>query len=222
MQFTLSRMRPLFWSLALVCLVPTAHAAAEDSGAARVEQFLQGLQSFEASFNQRLTDKSGRILDESSGRLAIQRPNRFRWDYQAPAEQVIVADGKRIWLYDPELEQVTVRRLDDSLSATPAMLLSGEGKLQDNFKVTRVKREHNVEWVTLEPVRADTDFKSVTLGFVGSELRHMQLADKLNQTTSLEFADMHSNIALDPQRFTFTPPPGADVIGGEATKEAAR
>lgn len=222
MQFTLFCMRRLLWSLGLVCLVPIAHAAAEDSGATRVEQFLQGLQSFEASFNQRLTDKSGRVLDESSGRLAIQRPNRFRWDYEAPAEQVIVADGKRIWLYDPELEQVTVRRLDDSLSATPAMLLSGEGKLQDNFKVTRVKRERNVEWVTLEPVRADTDFKSVTLGFVGSELRHMQLADKLNQTTSLEFADMHSNIALDPQRFTFTPPPGADVIGGDATTEAAR
>ncbi|MET0659663.1 MAG: outer membrane lipoprotein chaperone LolA [Steroidobacteraceae bacterium] len=222
MQFTLSCIRRLSLSLAFVCVAPIAHAAPDDSGTARVEQFLQGLQSFEASFNQRLTDKSGRILDESSGRLAIQRPNRFRWDYQAPAEQVIVADGKRIWLYDPELEQVTVRRLDDSLSATPAMLLSGEGKLQDNFKVTRVKRERNVDWVTLEPVRADTDFKSVTLGFVGSELRHMQLADKLNQTTSLEFADMHSNIALDPQRFTFTPPPGTDVIGGDATQEAAR
>ena len=105
------------------------------------------------------------------------------------AEQVIVADGKQIWLYDPELEQVTVRRLDDTLSATPAMLLSGEGKLRDNFKVVSAKREDNVDWVTLEPVRPDTDFKSVTLGFVGAELRHMQLADKLNQTTSLEFAD---------------------------------
>lgn len=218
MQFTLSLLRPLRWSLALIFLTPLAQAAPAETGAARVEQFLHGLQSFEANFSQRLTDKSGRILDESSGRLAIQRPNRFRWDYQAPAEQVIVADGKRIWLYDPELEQVTVRRLDDTLSATPAMLLSGDGKLQDNFKVVRSKRENNVDWVTLEPVRPDTDFKSVTLGFVGAELRHMQLADKLNQTTSLEFADMQSNKPLDPQRFTFTPPPGTDVIGGDAAK----
>jgi outer membrane lipoprotein carrier protein len=214
-------MRPLWWSLILVALSTAAYGAPADAGATRVEQFLHGLQSFEASFHQQLTDKSGRILEESSGRLAIQRPNRFRWDYQAPAEQVIVADGKKIWLYDPELEQVTVRRLDDTLSATPAMLLSGEGKLQDNFKVTRTQRENNEEWVTLEPVRPDTDFKSVTLGFVGAELRHMQLADKLNQTTSLEFFDMHSNKPLDPQRFTFTPPPGTDVIGAETDKDSA-
>ena len=134
---------------------------------------------------------------------------------------MIVADGQRIWIYDPELEQVTVRRLDDTLSATPAMLLSGEGKLADNFKVVGTKRENTVEWITLEPVRTDTDFKSVTLGFVGAELRHMQLADKLNQTTSLDFADMKSNQPLDSQRFTFTPPPGADVIGDEGTKGVA-
>jgi outer membrane lipoprotein carrier protein len=218
MQLILSSLRRLRWCLLLVLLTNATLAAPAPSGAARVEEFLRGLQSFEANFNQRLTDKSGRILDESSGRLAIQRPNRFRWDYREPAEQVIVADGKRIWLYDPELEQVTVRRLDDTLSATPAMLLSGEGKLQDNFKVVRSKREDNVDWVTLEPQRADTDFKSVTLGFVGSELRHMQLADKLNQVTSLEFADMQSNKPLDPQRFTFTPPPGADVIGADNAK----
>ena len=208
------------WFLSLVALFFTSAALAEP-GAAKVEQFLKGLNSFEATFQQHLIDKSGRILDESSGRLAIQRPNRFRWDYSAPEEQVIVADGKRIWLYDPELQQVTVRKLDDTLSATPAMLLSGEGKLADNFKVVQSRRENNVDWVTLEPVRMDTDFKSVTLGFAGNQLRFMRLADKLNQTTSLEFADMQSNIPLDPQRFTFTPPPGADVIGGEATTAGA-
>src|SRR5262245_20221542 len=114
MQFTVSLLRRLPWCLAPFFLAYAAHAASADTGAAHVEQFLHGLQSFEANFNQRLTDKSGRILDESSGRLAIQRPNRFRWDYLEPSEQVIVADGKRIWLYDPELEQVTVRRLDDT------------------------------------------------------------------------------------------------------------
>lgn len=219
-----SRIRLHRWPVPLFALLVTsiAFAAPVDSGAAKVEQFLQGLNTFEAAFQQHLTDKSGRILDESSGRLAIQRPNRFRWDYSAPAQQVIVADGQRIWLYDPELEQVTVRRLDDTLSATPAMLLSGEGKLADNFKVVQTRREHDVDWVTLEPVRPDTDFKSVTLGFAGHQLRFMRLADKLNQTTSLEFADMQSNTPLDPQRFTFTPPPGADVIGDQNSPGAAR
>jgi outer membrane lipoprotein carrier protein len=212
----------LVFGCVATCFVALAHAAPADDGATRLERLLGGLQSFEADFTQQLTDKAGRTLDESSGKLAIQRPNRFRWDYSAPTEQVIVADGTRIWLYDPDLEQVTVRRLDDTLSATPAMLLSGEGKLQDNFKVTRSKREGAVEWVTLEPLRSDTDFKSVTLGFVGSELRHMQLADKLNQTTALEFANIQSNKPLDPQRFIFQPPPGADVIGAEPEKAAVR
>lgn len=218
-----NHIRRLLLSCLVTCLaISPAFAAPDDAGARRVEQFLAGLHSFEADFSQQLTDKAGRILDESSGRLSIQRPNRFRWDYLQPAAQVIVADGKRIWLYDPDLEQVTVRRLDDTLSATPAMLLSGEGNLRDNFKVVRTERKDNVDWITLEPVRADTDFKSVTLGFGGSQLRYMRLADKLSQTTSLEFAAMQSNKPLDPQRFTFTPPPGTDVIGADAAQGGAQ
>lgn len=204
------------WITGAVLLSLALHSApalANEADAARVQQFLKSVQSFEAVFTQVLSDKSGRVLDESSGTLAIQRPNRFRWDYEAPAEQVIVADGQRIWLFDPELEQVTVRKLDDTLSATPAMLLSGEGSLTDNFKVVRTQKERGIEWVTLEPVRSDTDFKSVRLGFVGSELRQMELADKLNQTTALEFEKVESNVPLDPKRFTFQIPPGADVIG---------
>jgi outer membrane lipoprotein carrier protein len=222
MKFKILTVRQILYCCLAMLSASVAAAPPNEAGTARVEQFLKALQSFEAEFSQTLTDKSGRVLDESSGRLAIQRPNRFRWDYTAPSEQVIVADGKRIWLYDPELEQVTVRRLDDTLSATPAMLLSGEGNLRENFKVVASRRERNVDWITLEPVRSDTDFKSVTLGFVGSELRHMQLADKLNQTTSLEFTDMESNTPLDPQRFTFKPPPGADVIGAENAKGDSR
>lgn len=179
----------------------------------RLEQFLDGLQTLEATFTQLLTDRSGQTLEESSGVLAIRRPDRFRWDYREPYEQTIVADGSRIWLYDPDLEQVTVRKLDETLAGTPAMLLSGRGKLTDNFTVTDVTTDGAVQWIRMEPKRGDTDFKWVRLGFEGNVLRFMQLADKLGQTTELEFSKVERNAPLDPSRFTFTIPPGAEVIG---------
>lgn len=193
-----------------------------DAGRKRVESFLDGLQGLQAQFHQVLTDRSGRAIDEASGVLAIRRPNRFRWDYREPYEQLIVADGSRVWLYDSDLEQVTVRKLDDTLSATPAMLLSGQGNLEENFTVTSVENNGGVQWVQMEPKRNDTDFKYVRLGFEGTTLRFMQLADKLGQTTRLEFTEVERNPLLDPSRFTFSVPPGADVIGDPSGDSAAQ
>ena len=198
---------------ALLLTISFGAAAADDAGYQRVERFLNGLQGLQAQFQQTLTDSKGAVTNESTGTLAIRRPNRFRWDYRQPNEQLIVADGTRIWLYDKDLEQVTVRRVDESLSATPAMLLSGEGVLSDNFKATQTQQEGAVQWVRLEPVRNDTDFKFVRLGFAGEALQFMQLADKLGQTTTLEFSQFERNPPLDPSKFVFTVPPGADVIG---------
>lgn len=192
------------------------------AGRQRVEAFLNGLQGLEAEFEQILTDRNGQVIDQARGTLAILRPNRFRWDYREPYEQVIVADGSRVWLYDSDLEQVTVRKLDETLSATPAMLLSGEGNLEDNFTVTRVEQEDGIQWVRMEPKRSDTDFKWVRLGFEDSTLKFMQLADKLGQTTRLEFSQIERNPPLDPSRFTFTVPPGADVIGDASTAPSGR
>lgn len=207
------------WLVALVlmlCCAGVVHAAsAADATAGRqkVESFLQGLQSLQAQFKQTLADRSGQVVQEASGTLAIRRPDRFRWDYREPHEQLIVADGARIWLYDTDLEQVTVRKLDATLSATPAMLLSGQGNLQDNFTVVQTSQEGGIQWVRMEPKRDDTDFKWVRLGFDGAALQFMQLADKLGQTTTLEFSQLQRNPAIDPSRFTFTVPAGADVIG---------
>jgi outer membrane lipoprotein carrier protein len=205
-----------FVALFFAFLIGTAFAASSDEGTQRVERFIANLQTLQADFKQTLTDSKGQVTDRSSGTLAIQRPNRFRWDYKEPHEQLIVADGQQIWLYDADLEQVTVRRLDTSLSATPAMLLSGEGKLADNFKVTETSRDANAEWVMMEPKRSDTDFKWVRLGFGGDTLKFMQLADKLGQITTLEFTSIQKNATLDASRFKFTPPAGADVIGEPA------
>ncbi len=202
-----------FAALLLICCVHVAGAADNTAGRQKVESFLQGLQSLQANFKQTLSDRSGQIVEEASGELAIRRPDRFRWDYREPNQQVIVADGTRIWLYDTDLEQVTVRKLDDTLSATPAMLLSGQGNLQENFTVTQTSQEGVIQWVRMEPKRDDTDFKWVRLGFDATTLKFMQLADKLGQTTTLEFSQLQRNPAIDSSRFTFTVPAGADVIG---------
>lgn len=192
------------------------------AGQKRVEAFLQGLDGLQAQFHQVLTDRNGQTIDEASGTLAISRPDRFRWDYREPYQQVIVADGQRIWIYDSDLEQVTVRKVDETLSATPAMLLSGRSNLSDNFNVTQVSQEGSLDWVKMEPRRDDTDFRWVRLGFEGPLLRFMQLSDKLGQTTSLEFSKVERNPPLDPSRFTFTVPPGADVIGDASAAAPAR
>jgi outer membrane lipoprotein carrier protein len=222
-------MKCLNWARLAGALISLAAATGPAFGAAaptlqtgqkRVETFLQGLDGLQAQFKQTLTDRSGQPLEDSSGTLAISRPDRFRWDYREPYQQVIVADGARIWIYDSDLEQVTVRKLDETLSGTPAMLLSGRSNLSDNFSVTQASQEGAVEWVRMEPRRDDTDFKWVRLGFEGAVLKYMQLADKLGQTTSLEFSKVERNPPLDPSRFTFTVPPGADVIG-DASSQAA-
>jgi outer membrane lipoprotein carrier protein len=201
----------------------TVHGAGANDGEQRAEQFLQGLDGLQAQFKQKLTDRSGQVTDESSGTLAIKRPNRFRWDYRDPYEQVIVSDGTRVWVYDSDLDQVTVRKLDVALSSTPAMLLSGEGALTDNFNITDSNERDGILWVRMEPKRNDTDFKAVRLGFSGSksqELRYMELADKLGQTTLLEFSKFERNPTLDSSRFVFKVPPSADVIGdaGDSAK----
>jgi outer membrane lipoprotein carrier protein len=217
--------RALFAALAgcLLALGTAAQAATPAEGQRLAEQFLHGLTGLQAQFKQTLTDRTGQVMDESSGTLAIQRPNRFRWDYREPHEQVIVSDGTRIWVYDSDLEQVTVRKLDAALSSTPAMLLSGEGALTDNFAVNEVIERAGVLWVKMEPKRNDTDFKSVSLGFAGAksdQLRFMELADKLGQTTLLEFSNLERNPRLDAARFDFKVPAGADVIGDAGTNDA--
>jgi outer membrane lipoprotein carrier protein len=184
-----------------------------DDGYKKLDAFMQGLTGLEAEFRQTLRDSQGRIVEASTGTLAIRRPDRFRWDYREPHSQVIVADGQRLWLYDTDLQQVTVRRLDQTLAGTPAMLLSGQGDLRSGFEVERVETKDGLTWIALTPKRSDTDFRRVRLGVRGDVLAYMELEDKLGQTTLLEFNHFIRNPKIDAARFVFTPPPGADVIG---------
>ncbi len=219
-----SEWRAVLASLALFVVTNGVARAAEpqpilgvETGYQRVDRFMQGLTGLESTFKQVLRDSRGQIAEQSSGTLKVSRPDRFRWDYALPHAQVIVSDGTRLWLYDPDLEQVTVRVLDQSLAGTPAMLLSGGGKLRDAFTVERVEQGgEGTFWVQLVPKRGDTDFRRVRLGFRGDALRFMELEDKLNQTTVLEFVGLKRNPSLDASQFAFKPPAGADVIGDAA------
>jgi outer membrane lipoprotein carrier protein len=188
--------------------------AATASAAAEVEKYLNGLASWSADFEQTIDDGHGNVLRSAAGRLYLQRPGKFRWDYSQPSEQLVLADGKQIWFYDKDLAQANVRDMDTSLASTPASLLSGSGSVSTQFDVTALPPSAGLKWFQLVPKHADTDFQLVRIGFdKGGELRSMFLADKLNQITQLTFSNSKRNVQLAPDLFSFAPPPGVDVIG---------
>jgi outer membrane lipoprotein carrier protein len=187
--------------------------AAEDS-LVRVEAWLKSVDSLTADFVQVVRSRDDQISSRVTGRLSLVRPDRFRWDYRDPYVQVIVADGRKLWLYDADLEQVTVRPLEAGLGSTPAMLLSGAGSVGESFTGGPVERDGEWTWCRLVPKQRGSDFESVSLGFNGrGVLVAMQLVDKLGQRTELDFSDVAVNPKLDPELFRFVPPKGADVIG---------
>jgi outer membrane lipoprotein carrier protein len=183
------------------------------SPATEVEGYLNGLASWSADFTQTIDDGHGKIMRSAAGKLYLQKPGRFRWDYSQPSEQLILADGKQIWFYDKDLGQANVRDMDASLANTPAVLLSGNSSVSSQFDVTSLPRSDGLEWYQLIPKRADSDFQLVRIGFRKGELASMFLADKLNQITQLTFSNSQRNAKFSPGLFSFVPPAGVDVIG---------
>ena len=192
---------------------PTADAAASAAAAADVEKYLSGLATWSADFTQTIDDSSGKTLRSAAGRLYLQRPGKFRWDYTQPSEQLVLADGKQIWFYDKDLAQANVREMDATLASTPASLLSGGGAVSSQFDITALPSAGGLQWFQLIPKHADTDFQLVRIGFNKGELDSMFLADKLGQVTKLNFTHPVRNAKFPPDLFSFTPPPGVDVIG---------
>jgi outer membrane lipoprotein carrier protein len=205
----------LRWPESLLLLVAYLCATAVSaSPATDVEKYLNGLASWSADFEQTIDDGHGNVLRSAAGRLFLQRPGKFRWDYSQPSEQLILADGKQIWFYDKDLAQANVRDMDTSLASTPASLLSGSASVSTQFNVTAMPPSAGLQWFQLIPKHADTDFQLVRIGFnKNGELASMFLADKLNQITQLTFANSKRNEKFAPDLFSFVPPPGVDVIG---------
>jgi outer membrane lipoprotein carrier protein len=204
-------LRCLFAAALVLAALP---AAAADDSVSRVEDWLKSVRTLSADFVQVVRSRDGQITSRATGKLSVSRPDRFRWDYRDPYVQVIVADGRKLWLYDADLAQVTVRPLESGLGSTPAMLLSGAGSVGESFTAGPVERDGEWTWCRLVPKQGGSDFERVSLGFNGHDtLVAMQLVDKLGQSTELDFSNVAINSPLDAALFRFTPPKGADVIG---------
>lgn len=195
----------------LLCLC--AVQALASGGRERLDAFFDDVKTVRADFRQTVLDASFTTVQETSGQMVIARPDRFRWDYRAPYEQLIVGDGERLWLYDVDLEQVTVKRMDAALGNTPALLLSGDKPLDVNFTISELGARDGYEWVELRPFSEDSTFTSMMLGFDEQNLRIMELVDSFGQTTRLEFSNVVRNPVVDAQTFVFVPPEGVDVVG---------
>jgi outer membrane lipoprotein carrier protein len=202
--------------LSAVCVTGSAAPVAA-AAPTPLDQYLDGLSTWSAQFQQTVTDARGRKVGEGSGRFLVVRPGRFRWE-SAPAgvvgaAQVLVADGRNLWFYDRDLEQATVKPLQQAMPQSPAMLLAGGTGLNEAFDVRGDGRHADLDWVIVQPRDKSADFREARFGFRDHELVRLEIVDKLGQRSSLQFTKVQRNPVVDPDEVRFQPPIGTDVIG---------
>jgi outer membrane lipoprotein carrier protein len=200
-------------SLLTLALLGYAAIAAAGDGSDRLEKFLASFKNMEASFVQTLKSPKKDELERSEGQIWLTRPNQFRLTYQTPFEQIIVADGSKVWLYDKDLEQVTIKPQDDSIGSSPASLLAGVKPLHEEFRVEELGMHEGFEWINLYPRAPDASFDYIRVAMEGELLRAIEMVDGFGQQTRLYFDQITLNGTIDRSRYKFTPPAGVDVIG---------
>ena len=189
-----------------------SNLAAAD-GVASLRDFFNTTNTMRAQFSQVVYDNKGRKVQEVEGTMQLQRPNKFRWDYKKPYEQQIVSDGKQVFLFDTELQQVTIRDLSKTLGSSPAAMLAGGEAVEKSFTLKNAVRKDGLSWVLALPKDKDSGFDRVLLGFKADKLRKMELYDSFNHVTHITFNEVERNPVLQDATFLFTPPKGADVVG---------
>lgn len=200
----------LFLASALLFTLAPAHA--DQASTKRLTELLQKAETLTGRFSQLSLDGSGTQLQETSGEMALKRPGQFRWHTDEPMEQLLVSDGKKVWLYDPDLEQVTIQTLDQRLTHTPALLLSGDvSAISENFDVSH-KEAGGVVDFTLTPKAKDTLFDNLRLSFRDGVINDMQLVDGVGQRTNILFQGVELNAPIKADEFKFEIPEGTDVI----------
>lgn len=187
--------------------------SASSASLERFSEFINQTLTARGEFEQKIFDRDRRLLQESRGVLAFSRPGKFRWTYVKPYAQLIVGDGSRVWIYDEDLKQVTVRKLDQALGSTPAALLAGNNEAMRAFRLSDRGAKDGLEWLEALPRDKEGNFERIRMGFSSSGLEVMELLDGFGQTTVLRFTSLQRNPKLDPGLFRFSPPKGADVIG---------
>ena len=203
-------MRYIFSAVMLFIVPLAAHAAATD----KLKTFIAATHSAQANFTQEVQDKNGKRIQSASGTMQFVRPGKFRWEYRKPYEQLIVGDGKKFWMYDVDLDQVTVKKLDAALGSSPAALLSGSNEIERGFVLKNIEARDGLEWLQAVPRSAESSFEKILIAFnAKSELVVMELHDAFGHHTVLRFTELKRNPSLSSERFRFVPPKGADVLG---------
>lgn len=197
--------------IVFACFAMLSAAASADE-VQNLKAFFQNTTSMRAKFHQTVVDNLGRKVQEVTGSMQLQRPGKFRWDYDKPYVQLIVGDGKKVWLFDPDLNQVTVRPLDKVLGSSPAALLAGSKDIDKTFDLKGVGRQGELDWVQATPKEKESGFERVALGFKGNMLHEMEMRDSFGQITVIEFSAQEVNPKLEPKNFRFAPPQGTDVL----------
>jgi outer membrane lipoprotein carrier protein len=197
--------------IALFVLLFTGMAA-QAAATQDLQRFFNKVQRYSARFDQVTLDEAMNPIQESSGNLLIERPGKFRWNYTAPYEQLIVGDGKQVWVYDVELKQAAVRRMEGALGATPAILLSGKGALEGIFVIKDLGHQGELDWVQLTPKKNDGGFEKIRIGFEKGKIRTLEMIDGFGQTTRVTLRDAKENIQISADKFSFKPPAGVEVI----------
>ncbi len=185
---------------------------AQASATQDLHRFFNQVQRYSARFDQVTLDEAMSPIQESSGNLWIERPGKFRWNYTVPYEQHIVGDGQEVWVYDVELKQAAVRRMEGALGATPAILLSGKGVLESVFVIKDLGRQGELDWLLLTPKKNDGGFEKIRIGFGKGKILTLEMVDGFGQTTRVTLRDAKENVQIDASKFKFKPPAGVDVI----------
>jgi outer membrane lipoprotein carrier protein len=207
-------MTKYLFGLLLSCQIAFSNFAMAD-GVSSLRDFFNNTNTMRAQFIQVVNDKQGRKEQEVEGTMQLQRPNKFRWDYKKPYEQQIISDGKQVFLFDYDLQQVTVRDLSKAIGSSPAAMLAGGENVEKSFTLKNAVRKDGLTWVLALPKDKDSGFDRVLLGFKTDKLRKMELYDSFNHITHITFSEVERNPVLQDSTFLFTPPKGVDVVGGE-------
>jgi outer membrane lipoprotein carrier protein len=179
----------------------------------RLYESLRTLTSLKANFFQQVVDSEGEIVQEAKGTFELKKPGRFRWHYDAPYSQEIIADGKNLWLFDLELAQATVQPIEQALGSAPIILLTDLKPLSDDFDIREMPESFGLQWVALVPKIQDTEFYRVEIGLDDNVIREMRLHDHFDQKTIIRFSEINTSANLPDTRFKFSIPEGVDVIG---------
>lgn len=198
--------------LAAAVALAAAPAHAEDARTL-LDRFAEGLVSLEGRFEQQVYNADGSLREEAKGSVALKAPRAFRWEYEAPYEQLIVADGTHVWMYDVDLEQVTVKQQANQEAQSPLVVLTDPSLLDRRYRVAESGSRDGLHWLTLLPVEDDESFREAELGLDAGGLKRMELEDTLGGRTSIMFSQWSRNAALAADTFRFTPPDGVDLVG---------